>query len=159
MSLSIIWLLCSCSAPHSDHDLVPPGVYVSPSDLERDEVDGLWLNHADPPCCWLAPIARVRFVKPRDAKAIILTFSVIDIVKFRKHPPFVDLGFGGKVLVHQVGVRPGINRIGVGLPIEMQSRTGLATVDIQTSGFVPAAEHLTIDKRQLGFHLTSIEPR
>jgi hypothetical protein len=138
---------------------VPRGVYVAPKNSGKAEVEGLYLDQpGDTFCCWLAPDARVSFEKPKNAKAVALTIEVIDIQKFRANPAVIDISAQGKMLVHEARVRPGILKIHVPLPNSMQTSVGPYTLDIHSSGFVPAVEHVTGDTRHLGVILRGIAP-
>ena len=148
----------TAASPAAPQFPVPPGVYLSPADREKTAVDGLYIGFGDPFCCWLAPHARVKFLKPANAKTIELVVEVLDIPKFRIHPAFVDVSAEGKRLVHAAGIRPGVTRIRVDLPTGMKRGIGPYAVEIDSSEFVPLAEHVTNDTRDLGIILKSIGP-
>ena len=148
--------------PVSQFWSVPPGVDVTAEEFGRAELDGLFASSRgyDATCCWMAPQARVRFRKARAATRLTMTVYVApNVPLYRRKPPFVRVALDGVTLVSKDALPVGPSKLEMTLPTRYRDGVGPYVLEVRTSSFVPAREHINADSRVLGLMLRNIETR
>ncbi len=146
------------AVPYVAH-AIPPGVYVASGDRQKPMIDGLYPATVpnDPACCWMAPQARVQFMKKRNATYVDVTVYVLpDVPLFKKKPRSIRISVGDN-LVSSCCLQLGATTLSLRLPDRYRAAAGPFALHIATSSFVPAKEGLNGDTRVLGVLLRKVE--
>lgn len=135
-------------------------MFVTAEEFGRGELDGLYASARayDKTCCWMGPEARLRFRKASAATRLTMTvFVASNVPLYRRKPPFIRVALDGIALLSKDALPAGTSKLSMQLPSRYRGGVGPYVLDVKTSSFVPAREHMNADTRVLGLMLRRLE--
>ena len=140
--------------------LLPPGVAVPSGEDLPAEIDGLYpaAVQNDRMCCWIAPQAKVRTLKPIVTSRLDVTIYVPRFAFFERHPQALSLSIGAARFGRRCCYAPGVYTLSYQLPPVLRARTGVVVLAFESEyTFVPSVERVNADSRRLGVVLSRVD--